>query len=132
VTGLRKNEALFDLLWAVFVLAGCAYLVFGLGHSGWWFLLALVFLDRSFVHGEKISNACLREDAERWRALIGCARISAMGCAGLETPKENGYAHLTVNLWTVSPDGSDPMAARRLRQFADIAVRLRRERHEQR
>lgn len=28
-------------LWPFFVIGGCAYIVFGLGHSGWWFLFAL-------------------------------------------------------------------------------------------
>ena len=27
------------------VLGGCAYAVFWLGHSGWWFLLAVLLLD---------------------------------------------------------------------------------------
>lgn len=67
------------------------------------------------------------EDAERWRALIGCARITALGCAGLEKPQPNHYAHLTVNLWTVHPYGDDRACARDwLQKFADIAVLAKR------
>lgn len=29
------------------ILAGCSYIVFGLGHSGWWFLLALACMGTS-------------------------------------------------------------------------------------
>ena len=29
------------------VVAGCAYVVFGLGHSGWWFVVAAIFLCSS-------------------------------------------------------------------------------------
>jgi hypothetical protein len=29
------------------VLFGCGYVVFGLGHSGWWFALALICLASS-------------------------------------------------------------------------------------
>lgn len=26
-------------IWNIFIFAGCAYVVFGLGHSGWWFAI---------------------------------------------------------------------------------------------
>jgi hypothetical protein len=32
----------FSLVFAALVLGGTAYVVFGLGYSGWWFLLALI------------------------------------------------------------------------------------------
>lgn len=31
--------------WNLFIILGCAYVVFGLGHSGWWFLLAVMLLS---------------------------------------------------------------------------------------
>ena len=30
------------LIWWVFLIAGCSYVVFWLDHSGWWFLLAII------------------------------------------------------------------------------------------
>ena len=30
-----------QLVWAVFIIGGCSYIVFWKGHSGWWFALAL-------------------------------------------------------------------------------------------
>lgn len=32
------------MLWPFFVVGGCGYAVFGLGYSGWWFLLAVMLL----------------------------------------------------------------------------------------
>lgn len=34
----------FGLLYNLILLVGTAYVVFGLGFSGWWFLLALVLM----------------------------------------------------------------------------------------
>ena len=33
-----------NLIWGLIVLIGCSYVVFVLGHSGWWFCLALFLL----------------------------------------------------------------------------------------
>ncbi len=41
---MKNAEVLARFLWAAFIVGGCAYIVFGLGHSGWWFLLALVLI----------------------------------------------------------------------------------------
>lgn len=73
----------------------------------------------------RIENGTDAEDAERWRALVNCGRISAMGCAGLgDVPHDNNYAHLTINMWTVFPDvASDPVALQWLQKFTDIAVK---------
>lgn len=35
------------LIWCLVVLLGCAYVVFVLGRSGWWFALGLVLLGWS-------------------------------------------------------------------------------------
>lgn len=59
--------------------------------------------------------------AERWRALIGCARITAMGSAGLVVPRDDGYAHLTVNLWTQGERETETYPREWLTQFVDIA-----------
>lgn len=32
------------VIWNIFVLGGCAYVVFGLDRSGWWFLFAVILL----------------------------------------------------------------------------------------
>lgn len=40
------------------------------------------------------------EDAARWRALYNCARITAIGSAGLEKQNPEGYGHVTLNFWT--------------------------------
>ncbi len=47
----------------------------------------------------------LKIDAARWRALIGSARIRPIGSAGLykdTMDKTKGYAHLGLELWTLS------------------------------
>ena len=36
---------LYCLLWDGGILGGCAYLVFWRGASGWWFLLAMLFVS---------------------------------------------------------------------------------------
>jgi hypothetical protein len=63
----------------------------------------------------------LREDAERWRAIIGCARIRTLGSAGIVTPNEHGYAHIGVELWTHYTASSNPEAIEWLTKFADIS-----------
>lgn len=35
---------IFRALWMFTILAGTAYVVFGLGYSGWWWFLAVVLL----------------------------------------------------------------------------------------
>jgi hypothetical protein len=63
------------------------------------------------------------KDAQRWRALIGCQRIRVLGSAGIETPKEDNYAHLGLELWTLHPTNDDhKLGADWLTRFADIAV----------
>ncbi len=63
----------------------------------------------------------LTEDAERWRAIIGCARVRVLGSAGVVEPKPEGYAHIGVELWTHYPSGSEPMAVEHMTKFADLA-----------
>lgn len=62
-----------------------------------------------------------REDAERWRAMVGCARVRVLGSAGIAAPKPDGYAHIGVELWTRHTAPSDPAAIEWLTKFADIA-----------
>ena len=49
-------------------------------------------------------DAELREDAERWRALMASGHVSMLGWAGFGTktsgPDERGYRHMGVNFWS--------------------------------
>lgn len=73
--------------------------------------------------GEKASFDNDAEDAAKWRALRNCARITAMGSAGLVKPQPHNYAHLTLNFWTVHDAPSEPYALEWLDKFVDIAIR---------
>jgi hypothetical protein len=48
---------LYVLFYETLVIGGCGYVVFGLGHSGWWFLLAVLF-------------SCGTYSPERWHGLL--------------------------------------------------------------
>lgn len=39
---------LYTLFWQTLVIGGCGYVVFVLGHSGWWFLLAVFMSAHQF------------------------------------------------------------------------------------
>ena len=67
--------------------------------------------------------AKLREDAERWQAIAGCKRVRVLGTAGVlpEHRKEDGYAHIGLELWTRHSHDSEPGAVEMLTTFADIA-----------
>ena len=66
--------------------------------------------------------------AERWRALIGCARIRALGSAGITSDTSTygepygNKCHLGIELWTVHECQSEPIAIEWLTFFADKAV----------
>ena len=49
---LAITYLIYILLWEGVVLGGCGYIVFGLGYSGWWFLLAL-YMSGSAYSPEK-------------------------------------------------------------------------------
>jgi hypothetical protein len=57
------------------------------------------------------------EDAARWRALVGSARIRILGSAGLHRDTDpngqpfNGYAHIGLELWTQHGGGHSPSDA---------------------
>jgi hypothetical protein len=67
-------------------------------------------------------------EAERWRALIGCARIRMFGWAGLDAdgvpPAESdGYVHFGAEFWTHYPEQVDTStAAAVITAFADAAI----------
>jgi hypothetical protein len=65
------------------------------------------------------------EDAAKWRALRGSARITAIGAAGLgaHRRKPNHYAHLTLNFWTVHDAPADALALEWLDEYVEIAQR---------
>lgn len=73
------------------------------------------------------------KDAERWRALIGSARIRPLGCAGIKEREARNYAHLGLELWTVFGDSLNDEQRERLAKenalgrewltaYADIAA----------
>jgi hypothetical protein len=62
----------------------------------------------------------VQRDAERWRALVGCARVRVLGSAGLNDP-ESEYAHIGLELWTRHAARSLPDAIETLTAFADRA-----------
>lgn len=70
----------------------------------------------------------IERDALRWRALLACGRIRALGSAGLTKDVDTyghpygNSAHLGLELWTVHPAGTEPMAIEWLNKFADKAV----------
>lgn len=90
---------------------------------------------------EKSPNAELRrvtavrdmneQDAERWRALVACARVRVLGHAGITpgskfAPFDHPYAHIGVELWTMhsSPPEDSEGSRRDLTAFADKARAL--------
>jgi hypothetical protein len=60
-------------------------------------------------------------DAERWRALIGCARVRVMGSAGLSDPQSN-FAHIGVEFWTHHAAQSTPEAIETILKFVERAT----------
>jgi len=44
---MNNKTILVYYIYVLIVLGACGYVVFGLGHSGWWFLLALVLIEIS-------------------------------------------------------------------------------------
>lgn len=40
-------------IFALILIIGTCYIVFGLGHSGWWFLMLLILLDIKPTAGKK-------------------------------------------------------------------------------
>lgn len=89
-----------------------------------------VTVPADFARGLERESATLRaqleaseRDAAKWRGVIGCARITAIGSAGLEKPNDNGYAHLTINLWTNGEREKYPYPREWLSKFADLAVK---------
>ena len=59
---------IYIVLWEAFVIGGCAYLVFWLGASGWWFILAVVlsgaaYTPNRWIHGQPsaLAKACASE-----------------------------------------------------------------------
>jgi len=72
-----------------------------------------------------------KEDAERWRALIGCARVRVLGSAGITRDIDSfgnaygDFCHIGVELWTKHECSSEPTAIEWLTKFADKAVSVK-------
>ena len=68
------------------------------------------------------------QDALRWRAVIGCARVKALGSSGLSSdfdPYGNPHgnnAHVGLELWTMHDAGTEELGVRWFNKFADKAV----------
>lgn len=56
------------------------------------------------IDSQSAELTALREDAEKWRTLIGAARVRVMGSAGFgyagREPDARGYRHVGIELWT--------------------------------
>jgi hypothetical protein len=65
-------------------------------------------------------------DGERWRAVLGCARLRVLGSAGLVSA-DSGYAHLGLEMWTHHEAGHEGPAAEWLTKFADRCIAARAE-----
>lgn len=72
-------------------------------------------------------------DSDRWRAVVNSGRIRPQGCAGLNAPMANNYAHMGMEIWTTyDRDFSAEMLAKMdaetalgrdyLTKYADVAV----------
>lgn len=81
-----------------------------------------LYLERTTPETSASTDA---QDAAKWRALRGSARITAMGAAGLgaHRRRENHYAHLTLNFWTIHDAPSDSNALAWLDEYVEIARR---------
>ena len=42
---MRNNLDILYYIYAAFIISLFAYVTFGLGYSGWWWILALILLD---------------------------------------------------------------------------------------
>jgi len=64
-------------------------------------------------------------DAAKWRALVNCDRLTAVGSAGCGIGDDEPYAHLTLNFWTGLPrkEAREPSTMRWLDKFITKALR---------
>lgn len=68
------------------------------------------------------------QDALRWRAVIGCARLRALGSSGLTSDNDfygnphGNNAHIGLELWTMHDAGTEELGVRWFTKFADKAV----------
>ena len=74
------------------------------------------------------AGAVFEQDALRWRAVIGCARLRALGSSGLTSdfdfygnPHGNN-AHIGLELWTMHDAGTEELGISWFTKFADKAV----------
>lgn len=78
------------------------------------------------VYGQ--DDGGFEQDALRWRAVIGCARVKALGSSGLSSdfdPYGNPHgnnAHVGLELWTMHDAGTEELGVRWFNKFADKAV----------
>lgn len=81
---------------------------------------ALVERNRATAEAER-----LREDAERWRALLGSARLRPLGWAGFDADSPGhaeGYRHFGMEFWTQhEASGANARSVQLLTDYADTA-----------
>ena len=46
---LQITYLIYIILYETLIIGGCGYVVFGLGHSGWWFVLAVLFSGAAYT-----------------------------------------------------------------------------------
>jgi hypothetical protein len=51
------------IIWCMFIVGGCTYLVFWMNASGWWYLLATLFISTTKTTYVKEMNAYLKDSA---------------------------------------------------------------------
>jgi hypothetical protein len=83
---------------------------------------AFIVAACNFVRSAEFA-ALVANDA-RWRAVLNCARLRALGSAGIEKPNAEGYAHLGLEMWTHYDAPTEPIAQEWLTKFADACVAL--------
>ncbi len=78
------------------------------------------------IHALEDTILALREKAEKWDALRGCARLRIMGCAGLHEKSEDfksDYAHIGLELWTKHDATGDPSHVQGLEWFDKFMIK---------
>lgn len=70
-------------------------------------------------------RATTLRNAERWRALVGCARVRILGSAGIRPANPSGHAHIAAEFWTHHDIATHPLAIEDLVAFADRAAQAK-------
>lgn len=55
-------DSILLILWCMFVIGGCTYLVFWMDVSGWWYALAILLIETSNTSYNKELNAHIKNN----------------------------------------------------------------------